>query len=69
MNENIFREYDIRGIVDNDFNENLIISLGKAFGTILIENNFHTMSISGDVRSTTKDLKNNLISTTYLNLK
>ena len=61
MNENIFREYDIRGIVKDDFSDQVIISLGKAFATILIENNFSSMSISGDVRSTTQNLKNNFI--------
>ena len=61
MNEDIFRTYDIRGIVDRDFNPELIIDLGKAFGTILKENNYHTMSISGDVRHTTGILKKNFI--------
>ena len=36
MNPNIFREYDIRGIVDKDFPNHVIISLGRAFGTYLI---------------------------------
>ena len=61
MNENIFREYDIRGIVQTDFSKDLVVSLGKAFGTILVENNFNLMSISGDVRHTTQELKDNFI--------
>ena len=49
MNEDIFRTYDIRGIVNRDFSSGLIISLGKAFGTILKNNNhlqlnLHTFS-------------------------
>lgn len=32
-NPHIFKEYDIRGIVENDFSEPLIKGLGKAFGT------------------------------------
>ena len=35
MNECIFREYDIRGIVEQDFNTDIVVSLGKAFGTYL----------------------------------
>ena len=29
MNENIFREYDIRGIVEKDFPDDVVINLGK----------------------------------------
>ena len=61
MNENIFREYDIRGIVDQDFSSDVIESIGKAFGTILNHKKFKNVSISGDVRHTTERLKNNLV--------
>jgi len=61
MNPNIFREYDIRGIVEKDFSDNVVISLGRAYGTYLINNNEKNISISGDIRHTTKKLKNNLI--------
>ena len=44
MNENIFREYDIRGIVKTDFNKDLIIALGKSFGTFLKRNNQNALS-------------------------
>ena len=64
MNENIFREYDIRGIVKEDFNDSLIVSLGMAFGTVLKNNNHHSMSISGDVRHTTLNLKKMLMKRT-----
>lgn len=33
--DKIFREYDIRGIVDKDFNEDFAVLLGKAFGAFL----------------------------------
>ena len=31
----IFREYDIRGIVDQDLNEDVYYNLGRAYGTFL----------------------------------
>ena len=61
INSNIFREYDIRGVVEDDFNDSLIIDIGKAYGTILIKNNFNDVSVSGDIRSTTPKLKKNII--------
>ena len=61
MNEDIFRTYDIRGIVDIDFDSDLIISIGKAFGTYLQNNNECSITISGDVRHTTEKLKNDFI--------
>ena len=57
MNECIFREYDIRGIVEQDFNTDIVVSLGKAFGTYLKNQEQSCLSISGDVRHTTDKLK------------
>src|SRR5437773_8468447 len=31
----IFREYDIRGVVDEDLSEDIYYSLGRAYGTFL----------------------------------
>ena len=61
INNNIFREYDIRGIVEDDFNDSLVVDIGKAYGTILIKNNFTKVSVSGDIRNTTPRLKKNII--------
>ena len=61
MNEYIFREYDIRGVVKDDFSTDLVVNLGKAFGTYLYNNNQNKLSISGDVRHTTEKLKNDFI--------
>ena len=33
MNPEIFREYDIRGVVDKDLTDQDVILLGKAFGS------------------------------------
>ena len=57
MNENIFREYDIRGIADIDLNDGDVYAIGKAFAYYLLENNHSRLSISGDVRNTTERIK------------
>ena len=36
--DKIFREYDIRGVVGTDFNEDFAVLLGRAFITYLIKN-------------------------------
>src|SRR5689334_4988954 len=33
----IFREYDIRGVVDQDLNEDTYFKLGRAYGTLLYD--------------------------------
>ena len=58
MNSNIFREYDIRGIVKKDFSDEVVFNIGKAYGSILIKENQKDISISGDVRHSTDKLKN-----------
>lgn len=37
MNPGIFREYDIRGVAGEDFNREDAISIGKAYGTMLVQ--------------------------------
>ncbi|MAR15308.1 MAG: phosphomannomutase [Candidatus Marinimicrobia bacterium] len=57
LNQNIFREYDIRGVVTEDFQKNVVESLGKAFGTYIIKKSWKTISVSGDIRETSLELK------------
>jgi len=57
MNPYIFREYDIRGIVAEDFPEDVVVLLGKAFGTYVREKGGKTLSLSGDVRLSSPMLK------------
>ena len=57
MNEFIFREYDIRGIVKDDFTDDVVINLGKGFGTWIKRHNAKNLAISGDIRFTTPKLK------------
>ena len=61
MNEFIFREYDIRGIVNEDFPEKVVYNLGRAFGTFVINNNKKNIIVTGDIRLTTPNLKNQFI--------
>ena len=56
MNPYIFREYDIRGIVEKDFTSDVVKNLGRAFGTYVIRSGGQKISISGDIRLTTPKL-------------
>ena len=58
LNPYIFREYDIRGNVLEDFPEHLVIKLGKAFGTFVKRAGGSEVAISGDIRLTTPMLIN-----------
>ena len=56
INPYIFREYDIRGKVSEDFPEHVVIKLGKAFGTFVKRAGGIEIAISGDIRLTTPSL-------------
>ena len=61
MNETMFREYDIRGIVDVDFPDEVVKKLGKAFGTYILRKGGTQISVSGDIRESSPILKKNFI--------
>jgi len=50
INPLIFRNYDIRGIVDKDLNETNIEALGKAYGTFLIKRKIYQIVCGHDCR-------------------
>ncbi len=56
MNPYIFREYDIRGVVVDDFQDDVVLALGKGYGTWLKQKGGKVMVISGDVRESTPHL-------------
>ena len=58
VNKYIFREYDIRGNVSEDFPEHVVSKLGKAFGTFVNRAGGREVAISGDIRLTTPMLMN-----------
>ena len=61
LNESMFREYDIRGIVKLDFPNPVVESLGKAFGTYISRQKGNVISVSGDIRESSPELKTNFI--------
>jgi phosphomannomutase/phosphoglucomutase len=61
INPYIFREYDIRGIIEKDFNNNTLSLLGKGFGTYFNKAGISSVSIGGDVRNSTPYIRDILI--------
>tara|TARA_B100000945_G_scaffold317312_1_gene319904 strand:- start:175 stop:1542 length:1368 start_codon:yes stop_codon:yes gene_type:complete len=61
LNESMFREYDIRGVVELDFPNDVVENLGKAFGTYISRQKGNVISVSGDIRETSPILKTNFI--------
>ncbi|MEO0155731.1 MAG: phosphomannomutase/phosphoglucomutase [candidate division WOR-3 bacterium] len=53
INPSIFREYDIRGIADNDLNDENAELLGRGLGTYYRINKHDTVVVGGDVRIST----------------
>jgi len=50
MNPEVFREYDIRGIVERDFDDEFVRDLGRAYATILHRAGKKTITIGRDCR-------------------
>ena len=57
VNPQIFREYDIRGIVDKDLNEDILQCIGHAYGTYVTAKGKKKVVIAGDARLTTQGYK------------
>jgi phosphomannomutase/phosphoglucomutase len=62
LNPYIFREYDIRGVVNKDLTGEVVQLIGKAFGTYLQGQGGKKVSVGGDVRLSTPEFQNHLIS-------
>ncbi len=62
INPYIFREYDIRGVVDKDLTDDVVVLLGKGIGTYLLNHDAKKISIGGDVRLSTERFREDLIS-------
>jgi phosphomannomutase / phosphoglucomutase len=52
LNPAIFREYDIRGIADRDYDASFAGELGRAFGTLVAEHGGKRVSVGRDCRLT-----------------
>ncbi len=57
MNPAIFRQYDIRGVIDTDLTSVVAESLGRAFGTYVRRKKLKTVAVGGDNRLHTDMLK------------
>ncbi len=55
INPQIFRQYDIRGIVDEDLTAESMYLIGKGFGTYLRQRDKTSIVIGGDARHTTPE--------------
>lgn len=52
INPNIFRGYDLRGLVGTDLNPEIVRQIGKAYGTFLIRRNIKKAVVGRDCRQT-----------------
>jgi len=60
INPQIFRAYDIRGVVNKDLNPEIAELIGKAFGTYLLERGTRDVLVGRDTRSTSEEYQNTL---------
>lgn len=61
VNKNIFRGYDIRGVVDKDLNAEVALHIGKAYGTFLNMQNISLCIVGRDARLTSKEYSDAII--------
>jgi phosphomannomutase/phosphoglucomutase len=61
MNPEIFREYDIRGIVDQDMTAEDVVSIGKGFGTYLRTENRSHVIVARDCRLSSDSYRDLLV--------
>ena len=61
MNPQIFREYDIRGVVGKDLTVDSVRLIGKAIGTTIIRQGGRTITVGRDIRTSSGDFRNVLI--------
>ncbi len=50
MNAEVFREYDVRGLVDRDLNNEFVYDLGRAIGSYARSRGIRTMTLGRDCR-------------------
>lgn len=57
----IFREYDIRGLAEEELTSPVMIAVGKAYGTFLTEKGIRKIPVGGDVRLSSKRIRRDVI--------
>jgi phosphomannomutase/phosphoglucomutase len=60
INDEIFREYDIRGIADEELTNEFAYHLGRGFGTYLKRKNLTNIAVGRDVRKSSPRLFENI---------
>jgi len=62
MNKEIFREYDIRGKVDTDLTDEVVLNIGRAFASYMFEKKKKVVSIGRDCRLSSEHLRDLIVS-------
>jgi len=62
INPQIFRQYDIRGLVGEDLTPEIVETIGRAFGTYIRERGGKKISIGYDIRLSSESFKDAVIS-------
>lgn len=57
MIKNIFRQYDIRGLVDKDLTDEVVKNIGKAFAVLVQENSMKKVLLGRDNRSSSPHIQ------------
>ena len=61
INPQIFREYDIRGVVDIDLTQESVERIGKGVGTYVRRNGGKTLTVGYDMRVSSVPFRDSLI--------
>src|SRR5260370_22434666 len=61
MNSQVFREYDIRGVVEHDFDDAFVVDLGRGYATLLHRAGKKSITLGRDCRLSSDRLRNLLI--------
>ena len=56
MNHHIFREYDVRGLVAEDLTPDVVEGLGRAYGSVIVEDGGSQVAVGRDVRESSQEL-------------
>ncbi|MDR1136986.1 MAG: phosphomannomutase, partial [Synergistaceae bacterium] len=59
--EHIFREYDIRGLADEELTDETVVAVGASYGTYLSDSGVSSAIVAGDVRLSTPRIKSAII--------
>jgi len=57
----IFREYDIRGVADRDLTDEVVLNIGKAYGTYLRRKNYYVIAVGRDSRLSSPRIHQSLL--------